>query len=236
MSVIVATIVRNEADWYLKKAVETWCEFADRIVCIDDGSSDASGELVGVTAEDRGTFCAVRPLQIGLFGNSSLGRAELWELAMEYSVVGDYIFVLDADLIPASDPTPHFTKDVIRFRYFDLWSPTRYRDDVMWTAHFRPRPWAAKRTHSGPWEWPYKQAHSSHFPDNLNGKTTTVVPLECSLLHYGYAEPRGRERQHAKYSAKMDILPTSYQGMTNSILTDDPRTTELPFEPEWTLL
>ncbi len=227
--VTVAAIVKNEADWWLRDAVKVWSQFATRIVCLDDGSDDGSGELVERAAT---VPTVVERREVGLYGNSSGGRQALWDLACAHTPIGDHIFVLDADMIPSHDPRPHLTVDSVSFVVFDLWGPGIYRSDAFWTAHCRPRVWATRKMHDGPWEWEDVKAHSGHFPLNISQQEETAP---VALLHYGYSTTKARQRQHAKYSAKMDILTQPQRFHVKTILTENPRTLPLPFDPEYTL-
>jgi glycosyltransferase involved in cell wall biosynthesis len=144
---IVATLVRNEADRFLPSAVEAWSRFADWIVAVDDGSSDLTGEVL----RRAGASVYRRPGGEGepAWGRESAARALLWERANAEARPGDYIFVLDADMVPARSPRPllETNPDTVAFNLYDLWQaePPLFRDDGPWGAHSHWRAWIAGR-------------------------------------------------------------------------------------------
>lgn len=226
-------MVRNEAARYLTSALKAFSEFADVIVALDDGSTDATPDIL--RACPKVTYARWEGPEA--WGAEAAPRAALFALARAAKT--DWIFVLDADMVPARDPAPLFdiSADVTAFRLYDLWSPTRYREDLFWQAHKSYRIWAV-RNPIGDFvaEWgPARGIHNGHFPSNLPITRMLLPPQDFAILHYGYADPKDREIKAANYQRVSNQLTPHEEMHANSILDPDPVTFPLPFEPKWPL-
>lgn len=236
MSVTVATIVKNEAGRFLPRALECWSAVSDRIVAVDNGSTDGTRALLEAAGAE------IHPLDTPMDGHEHVARAFLWGQALEATPDGDWIVFLDADQVVAGDFRPFLAqtdRNRAVFRVYDLWTPTAYRSDAWW----RVRPWwqavritAETRCHE--WTWPDRGWHSGHVP--LNAATVFgaayEVPDECSVLHYGYATPELRERHAAAYKARKDVLTDAELFHARTITDPRPRLVSLHLEPRWRLL
>ena len=77
-SLVVALMVRNEADRYLRSALSAWSDFADEIVALDDGSTDATPDLLAEFGCD-----VIRWTGDRAWGAEASPRAALWNAAVE---------------------------------------------------------------------------------------------------------------------------------------------------------
>ncbi len=222
----VATIVRNEAKRFLPSALEAWKQFADRIVVLDDGSTDETGELCKAAGAE--VHRQNPPL---MFGNEWKARRALWRLAAKDA---DWVLHLDADQVTSCDPRPFLKEPAAAFRVYDLWGPNEYREDAWWTGHLRCW-WPAVHVPSLPKgfvdEWPERGWHSGHVPMNI----TTGHPIqECSILHYAYVTPELRA-QKAKMYAELAPHLTPQERFHGETILMNAKTKPLPFEPRWRL-
>jgi hypothetical protein len=229
MHLTIATIVRNEAQRFLPSALEAWRQFADRIVVLDDGSTDDTVAL----CEAAG--CEVHRASARMFGNEWKARRELWQ----YATAGaDWVLHLDADQVPSCDPRPFLKAPVSYFRVYDLWSENTYREDAWWTGHQRCW-WPAVHVPSLPAdfkdEWPERGWHSGHVPVNIPREGHPVDG--CAILHYAYTTAELRLNQAAKYEALGEAghLTAQERFHAKTILTPNPHTKLLPFEVKWPL-
>ncbi len=228
--VTVALLAKNEADRWLPGCLRVWEQFATRICCVDDWSDDGTGELV----EEADCETHVIRLDVGLYGNKSEGRRRLFQWAQDHTPLGEWIMVLDADMIPSDDPRPYLenaTEDRAAFKVFDRWTMTDFRADELWDAHTRWRTWAV-RNRTEPAEWHGEDVHSPHFPDNYG--TGLATPIPVGLLHYAYATPDSRIRQYDKYVG-LDRVLTEAERAHALTITDDYPTTFPIGETQWSL-
>ncbi len=190
-------MVRNEAERYLPSALDAWGAFASEVVVLDDGSIDGSGELAA--AAGASVVRAERDDAPG-WGEEWRKRAALWDAAVATKT--DWVFVLDADMVPAANPSVLWTSpaQAVAFRLYDLWSPRVYREDEFWAGHRWPRVWAVRPAAlTEPAKWPQRSVHCGHFPSNLVARVTIIAPTEMSIMHYGYADARDRVTKQEQY-------------------------------------
>jgi hypothetical protein len=224
----VASIVKNEADRFLARALDVWGQFADRIVVLDDGSTDETPEIL----RKAGVEAHFEPQ--GMFGAEWKARKRLYELATADS---EWVLWLDADQIPSSDPRPHLIEPSVVFRVFDLWSEDTYRADAWWSGHTRCW-WRAIHAPSYAGladEWAERGWHSGHLPRNLP-QTCHATPVGCSILHYAYSTPELRAKKAQMYRDLAPHLTPKEVFHASTIDKATPNTRALPFEPTWSLL
>jgi hypothetical protein len=223
----VASIMRNEADRFLPSWLDAVTQFADRIVVLDDGSTDGTAELLA------GEQVEAYPDVGIMFGNEWTARRKLWQLATKGA---DWVLWLDADQLPSCDPRPFLRGAAAVFRVYDLWSDDTYREDAWWTGHQRCW-WPAVHVPSLPDgfvdEWPERGWHSGHIPRNVPGPYNPVH--ECSILHWAYSSPELRAQKAAMYEALAPHLTEKERFHAKTITVPNPVTKRLPFEPRWRL-
>jgi hypothetical protein len=234
---IVAALVRNEADRFWRSALDAWSDFADEIVVLDDASHD---KRTANYALEFGCKLYIRSdEETRAWGQESNVRAELWERACQHAAVGDFVFILDADMVPARDPRPLLTAspDAVAFPLYDLWSANEYRCDGFWQGHTHPRVWLVRRSEEpeGGWKWNERGVHCGHLPANLPLARVVYAPTDFALLHYAYVDADRRTAKSAQYAAVADQLSDFERAHAQSILDPDPMLSPLSFTPQYTL-
>ena len=225
--ITVCAIVKNEADRFLEAALTVWSDFSDRIVVVDDGSTDRTPEILG----DFG--CEVYEEELALWGNEAEAREFAWTVA---SAGSEWVFILDADMIPATKPD--LRGKIAGFYLFDLWEPLKYREDAWWRAHRSLSPWAADVSGHQEHEWVWDRSrgiHAPRMPSNI-GDLGPMKAAQTVLLHYAYATPELRAEKLARYASVEEQLRPKEVFHARSIADEKPRLFDLPFEPEYTLL
>jgi hypothetical protein len=226
-------MARNEADRYLPSALTAWGLFASAVVVYDDGSTDGTAEL----AEAAGAAVVRAPRDAAPgWGEEWRKRSALWDAAVAQGT--EWIFVLDADMVPASDPSVLWTApvDAIAWRLFDMWSPHQYREDGLWQAHHHPRVWAVRpEAVIGQPEWNQRSVHCGHFPSNLHANGLVLAPPEMSILHYGYADARDRAQKLTQYESVAREL-TAPELVHALSIGAEARCLALPIQARWPLL
>ena len=227
-------MIRNESERFLRSALDVWATFSDEILILDDSSTDNSKAI----AEDAGACVLDAEMESLAWGREAPTRALLWEHAVSHSSEGDYIFILDADMIPAQSPRPLLDAepDAVAFALFDLWGETEdgrrfFRNDSLWRGHLYPRVWLVKapKKPQEPWEWSTRGIHTGHFPVNLPLERVMVAPREYSLLHYAYVSDDLRQEKASRYASVWDDLTAFERTHASSILDVSPQISPLPF-------
>lgn len=224
--VTIASIVKNEAE-FLPKALECWQAVSDRICVLDNGSTDGTQDILA----DAGVEWRI--YDEPMWGNEWPARKALWDFAIQEA---DWVVHLDGDQVVAGDFRPHLKGNLVRFTVYDLWSPNEYRSDAWWQA----RPWwragRVRDMQDREWTWNQRGLHVGHMPiDNVFGPPYDLPP-EVGILHYAYATPERRERKFRQYMSQRQELTPQEAWHAKTIMTPDPQTKKLPFEPEWSLM
>ncbi len=239
--IIVACVQKNELHRYLPNLIQGWATFADKIVILDDNSDEDQQALLdeALEAVPIETTVVSSEASQALWGNESPLRQQLWHLALRESSEGDWIFILDADMIPANNPREVFNAaedgnvKSVAFTLYDLWSliPLRFRSDPFWRGHFSPRVWAVRHgdgDRDRVWKWSERGVHTGHLPENYN-EIALVAPKKMALLHLAYATPEDREAKHRQYTDLADQLTPQEYAHAESILDENPNLLPLPF-------
>lgn len=224
-------MVKNEAQNYLPSALEAWNEFADRIVVLDDHSTDATPDI----CRDAGAF-VVSWSGPQAWGNETPPRKALWEAAVQSG--SDFIMILDADMVPARDPRDLLLGGVdgVLFYLYDLWGDERYRSDHYWRGHTVPRLWLVRNPKSTRHDqWSGRNLHSGHFPAGLRLEKVLSAPRDFSLLHYAYALPEDRVKKKQQYLGQGHLLTTHEWLHASSIDDPKPNLLKLDIAVTWPL-
>jgi glycosyltransferase involved in cell wall biosynthesis len=252
MSIVVASLVRNEIGKFLPRALVEWKTFASDIVVLDDNSTDGSYEA----AKEAGAIVERRASgAVSAWGAEALARQELFELAWSVARLDDHILVLDADMVPARDPRAFCTPeaDGVWFVLYDVWgydiakndlgewetSQLWYRSDTFWRAHHAPRLWSVRKTKERPkqWKWTSDRIHTGHFPSNLPFMRNVIyAPPDYGLLHMAYSTETLRQDKYVAYARVASDLTTFERQHAISILDPEPHLERLAFEPEMSLV
>ena len=238
------TMVRNEADRFLRSALGVWSLFSDAIIALDDHSDDATPELL---SDNPKVIWAESDSPVFAWGAESGPRQKLWKLAWHASKPGDWLFWLDADMIPSRNPRDflgHSSATAWNFRLYDLWHVDRwsrllYRSDGFWRGHLHPRTWLIRRPDAEPsdgWQWSDRGIHCGHFPLNLRADVIGVATVDYSILHYAYSSTDLRVAKHDQYLATAKLLTDSERQHAASIMDPNPNLVPLPFTPDYRLL
>jgi len=193
-----ALLCHNEADRYLERVLINAGQFCDHIVAIDDGSDDATEEVLEYHGVE---VVAYRALQSFWGHNETTPRKLLWNAARAVDPDG-WIYVFDADhelMVDEKDFAQICRSDTVdawAFRLWDCWDrEDQMRQDEFWQAHWSSRPWLY-RALEGTWATP-RGIHTGHAPL----RDWIVGEAPGAIRHLGYVKQEHRKLKMDKYLA-----------------------------------
>jgi len=224
MALYGAILTRNEAslDRYLRSCLASMEGWADKILVLDDGSTDETVEI----CEGFGAMVKRRELSVPAWGAEASARRELWEFAVEQcSSPRDWVVWADADMLLHGDPRPLCgSRDVNSWlwRLYDVWDdPSTYRSDQFWRGHTVPRCWmcAPLRVPNG-WQpsWDRDGLHVGHIPASYP-LMPGLAPDDVYYLHLGWMQEKHRLAKYEQYMAKKHLLSPPEVAHVESILS-----------------
>lgn len=196
---IGAMLVRNEADRWLRQVLEQMGQVCDKIIVLDDCSTDITPEIC------REYGAEVYYSDRSYWGMDELKQRKLlWHLATQEAKDGDWILCLDADETIANiERLPVAIKiadqnggNGIAFALYDMWSPTHYREDEMWNAHLRDWVMCVKVNKQQDYMWRKTPLHCGRFPLNA---CNAVVNAGLKIQHWGWSRPEDRQMKYQRY-------------------------------------
>jgi hypothetical protein len=230
---VIAALVKNESQKFWRSALRSWSKQSDRIVVLDDSSTDDTAMM----AVDAGAAVYYRE-GTAAWGNEAPARQQLFDIAIAETDPGDFIAVLDADMVFARDPRELcFEGNATEWSFplFDLWSPTHYRSDSFWYGHTAPRIWLIKRPNPQDWAWPARGIHTGHLPSNYKIGKLGIAPADYGILHYGWSDQSLRDAKVKQYMSVGNQLTPNERKHVMSVQDPNPATFPLPFKPKFTL-
>lgn len=219
MSIVTAIIARNEADRYLGRVVRHCATFSDKVLVLDDRSTDATVEVAMANGAEVRVRAAGSPC---LWGTETLARKELWDWGAGECGTG-FLLLCDADQILMGDPRPYcdtWMCNTWSFPLYDCWNDeSTFRADGYWQGYKHPRPWLF-RPGAVPegWvaQWSGRGLHAGHAPSNwpmMEGFANGLY-----WLHLGWLKPEDRKAKYERYKAQWDQLTEFEQNHVASIL------------------
>ena len=213
---IAAILAKDEADRYLRQTIESLKPLCDKVLLLDDGSTDRTREMawdLGCDVRERG--------KEAMWGNESPARQELWEWGSKEAGDG-WLYIADADHETHADPITwrvmlsSWTVNAWALPLLDLWdSPKTYRVDGFWQGYKYPRPWLFKPS-AVEGIWSERGIHCGHSPQG--NWVVGQAPESCWIGHAGWLDAKDRATKHLRYSQKADILSEYELAHLNSAL------------------
>lgn len=205
MKISAGLIIRNEADRYLRFALENLATFVD-IVCIyDDGSSDDWEDLIprGLLTKVAAVSARERDAQPS-FHRHAIGRNKLLELTL--GTAPDWIVASDADelftdglaLRRACETT---RADVLSVEISEAWELCDdricTREDGGWRSHPIGAVWRASKLGGRALSLADKDTATGRVPDAIHRVASTSSGV--GLVHLGWANETERAARYKRH-------------------------------------
>lgn len=226
-SLTLTMVLKNEANRYLRQALERHRSYIDQAVIIDDGSTDHTIDLCLKAL--KGVPIRLISNTESLFHNEIELRKQQWRETL--NIHPEWILNLDADEWFESsfaDELPSMLQqkevDLYCFRLYDFWSETHYRDDEYWSSHKYYRPFLLRYQPDMIYFWKESAQHCGRFPVNVFDLPHHLSSIR--LKHYGWAKPEHRLEKYKRYSQLDPEAQFGWREQYESILDESPSLVE----------
>ena len=198
-NIIIGLSMYNEEDRFLEDCLKNMRKITDKLVVMDDGSTDNSYAIAAKYATEM--YSSER-----LYKKSeALLRNQLWVECCKMAEEGDFIFINDCDEIFTLSSTAHFAEemdkanyydaDAMGFERYDMWSEKLYRRDQMWNSGISyVRCVRYKKNYT--YYWNQMKLHCGSIPVNAY---FNFYPTKLQILHWAYSTPELRRQKYNFY-------------------------------------
>ena len=204
-NLIIGGRVYNEEHKFLKQWLEKYSKLTNKIVIIDDGSTDNSvsicSKYTSYIYETNHLFKDETPKLNNL----------LWNYCTKIANNNDFILIIDNDELMTEKSIEHFEEqiyncnkldgDSISWAKYDMWNQTQYREDPpLWMAHRMLWTWCVKYKKNYNYYWDNIKIHSILIPIN---SFYSNYPTKLQIQHMAYSTPELR-LAHRKFYDELD--------------------------------
>ena len=221
---VLSMVACNEEGRYLEEALRRHREYIDAAVIIDDGSTDATADIIHKQLQGIPLYY-IRNEQPKFVNEIELRRQQ-WHATAQLNP--SWILNLDADEY-FEDRFAHEVHRLLAdpsantycFRLYDFWNEHQYREDEYWRAHFTYRPFLTRYAAGFPYVWNEWKLHCGRFPRNVMDMMPTLSPLR--LKHWGWARESDRRLKAERYERLDPGARYGWKEQYDSILSSNPR-------------
>ena len=201
---VAATIIRNEANNYLREWLKNIGKIADYHIFLDDASDDDTPQII--TQHLKSHMGELHQRRTSLFReNEPALRGELWEHVRRVSRDGDWILIVDADEFYDEHLTGIKQKlldnkfpdaEVVKVSCLDMWNPYDYRIDGFWS----PLGTDVRiiRYHDIPFGSTSTRLHMPPYPAQTN--TEKNLDVFIPKIHVAYLRDSDKSRRYEFYT------------------------------------
>lgn len=223
-NLIIGFLVYNEEHKFLEQFLEKISQLSNKIVAIDDGSTDNSILMCSKYASE------IYQTDRLMTKNESILRSTLWEKCTKLCKDGDYILINDCDELPTQKSIENFEKaikigeslggDALAWRKYDMWNKTQYRENPpLWQAHFNPLVWCVKYKKDYDYYWNPSKLHCGSLP--INAYYHAFVS-KLQVQHMAYSTPELRKEKVEFYTNVDKEGKWGIKAQYDSILDENP--------------
>lgn len=223
-NLILGCLVYNEEKRFLNQYLEKMSQLTNKIVIIDDGSTDNSIQICSkYTSEIYQTNRLMTK-------DESLLRRTLWDKCSLLCNNDDYILIQDCDEFYTENSLENFERalktgeklgaDSLAIKKYDMWNKTQYREDPpYWQVHFQFLIWCVKYRKNYNYYWNNMKLHCGSLPIN---SYFNAFPSKLQVQHLAYSTPELRQQKVDFYK---NLDPNAQWGIKeqyDSILSENP--------------
>lgn len=223
-NLILGCLVYNEEKRFLNQYLEKMSQLTNKIVIIDDGSTDNSIQICSkYTSEIYQTNRLMTK-------DESLLRRTLWDKCSLLCNNDDYILIQDCDEFYTENSLENFERalktgeklgaDSLAIKKYDMWNKTQYREDPpYWQVHFQFLIWCVKYRKNYNYYWNNMKLHCGSLPIN---SYFSAFPSKLQVQHLAYSTPELRQQKVDFYK---NLDPNAKWGIKeqyDSILSENP--------------
>lgn len=200
--ITLSMIVRDESKNDSLREMLTDCrKYIDNAVIIDDASADNTAELcarylhgvpVKIVRNIKSLFAEEHKLR-KLQWRETVETNPEWIISLDADEVFEQRFAAEIKSLLASDDEI----DVYRFRIFDMWNKTHFREDPLWRGHTRHDIYLVRYIPGFEYVFSDKNHHCGRLPRNL--KYLKARDSELRLKHLGWADKTRRREKYERY-------------------------------------
>lgn len=223
-NLIVGSLVYNEEHKFLKQYLNGISKIANKIVIIDDGSTDNSVNICEKYTDIIGITEHV------FHKNESQLRQALWEACTKQCKENDFILIQDCDELYTDSSLLHFQQaiqiadklqaDGIGINLYDMWNENQYREEPpYWTAnkHFWVRCVRYKKNYT--YYWNSNKLHCGSLPINAY---YCAIPTKLQIKHMAYSTLELRQKKVEFYNNLDPQAKYGIKAQYDSILDENP--------------
>lgn len=223
-NLIIASLVYNEEHRFLEKYLNSISKLTNKIVIIDDGSTDNSLNICSKYTSN--IFQTNR-----VFDDKEPElRKMLWDKTILLAQDGDFILNSDCDEIFTENSLNHFEEaiyncnklgaDALGWTKYDMWNKNQYREEnPYWIASKKIWIWCVKYKKNYNYYWRNNKHHGGSVPIN---SYFCAYPSKLQIQHWAYSTLELREEKVNFYKR---IDPEAQWGIKeqyDSILDENP--------------
>lgn len=194
--------VYNETGRYLEQVLRSLSKFVDRIVILDDGSTDNTPEI----CRSFDKIIYYRGNERLFDRDESLLRSRLWEYTVELRPA--WILAVDADEIFEERAEAEFHSllkqrdfSAVDFRLFDFWNGFQYRVDGGWNPWVKSHRMLVQYDPSLSDRWREQNPHCGRFPLEYYS-LPYAFQADFRVKHLGWMTPKDRQSKSMFYLSK----------------------------------
>lgn len=199
-SIVLSMIVHNEEKRYLQQMLEHAIKYVDKVVIIDDASTDNTVTLCESILKDfphkiiknkKSLFAQEYKLR-ELQWKETLKENPGWVLSLDSDEIFEDAIIENIKYMIKDD-----TVDAYRFRLYDMWDSEHYRSDEYWCAHEKYGTFLLRVLPKYKYKFKHTNQHCGRFPKNLRKMPYVESPIR--LKHYGWAREEDRKIKYERY-------------------------------------